>query len=76
MVSFLLFDRELSLGEKVRLIRLSKGWRQIDVAALVHCSPSDVSQLGRNCPVTTGVKLRVLAALGIEDFQVETPTEE
>ena len=75
MVSFLLFDRELSLGEKVRLLRLSKRWRQIDVAAYVHCSPSDVSQLERDCAVPPGVKIRVLAALGIEDSQVEAPNE-
>ena len=75
MVSFLLFDRELSLGEKARLLRTSKGWRQIDVAAFVHCSPSDVSQLERDCAVPPGVKIRVLAALGIEDSEDEASSQ-
>ncbi len=69
MVSFsiLTFDRELTLGERARLIRLSKGWRQIDVAAVVRCSPSDVSHLERDYFVSSGVKGRILTALGVED---------
>ena len=67
MVSVLTFDRELTLGEQVRLIRLSKGWRQIDVAAVVRCSPSDVSQLERDYNVPPGVKARILAALEIDN---------
>ena len=67
MVSVLTFDRELSVGEKVRLLRLSKGWRQIDVAAIVRCSPSDVSSLERDAIVPPGVRARILAALGLDD---------
>lgn len=66
MVRILEFDRDLTVGERARLVRISKGWRQIDVAAIVHCSPADVSQLERDCSVPPGVKVRILQALGID----------
>ena len=67
MVSVISFDRELTMGEKVRFVRLSKRWRQIDVAAIVRCSPSDVSCLERDTIIPPGVRRRILDALGIED---------
>jgi transcriptional regulator with XRE-family HTH domain len=67
MVSVFVLDRELSLGERVRITRLVKGWRQIDVAAVARCSPSDVSLLERGIPISDGVKARIFNALGITE---------
>ena len=69
MTSIFVLDRELSLGEKVRITRLVKGWRQIDVAAVVRCSPCDVSQLERGIPISIGVRQRILEALGLEESE-------
>jgi transcriptional regulator with XRE-family HTH domain len=67
MASIFILDRELSLGERVRITRMVKGWRQIDVAAVVRCSPCDVSQLERGIPISSGVRARILEALGVDD---------
>ena len=67
MVSVFFVNRELTFGEKVRITRRVKNWRQIDVAAVARCTPSDVSLLERGVPIRTDVKFRILEALDLEE---------
>ena len=66
MVSIFTLDREVSLSERIRITRVVKNWRQIDVAAVARCSPADVSRLERGVPIPPGVKTRILDALGVD----------
>lgn len=66
MTSVLVFDHSLSLGEKVRLLRIARGWRQCDLSFHAAITPAAVSALERDIAHNFRVVERVEAALGVE----------
>ena len=63
--SVIVFDESLTLGRKVRILRIARGWRQSDLAFYARVTPSAVSTLERDMPCYPGVIERVCAVLGI-----------
>jgi len=59
----------VSFGQKVRLTRLAKGLRQIDLASKANVQPIDITRLEKGRYVLPTRRKRVLAILGIEEGQ-------
>lgn len=57
----------LTLGQKVKLTRLSKGLRQIDVASQATVQPIDICRLEKDRHVRPTHLKRILAVLGMGD---------
>jgi transcriptional regulator with XRE-family HTH domain len=57
----------VSLGERAKFIRLSKGLRQIDLAAQAKVNPMDITNLEHNRYVLPTRRKRILAVLGLDD---------
>ncbi|MDD5701308.1 MAG: hypothetical protein PHU23_04570 [Dehalococcoidales bacterium] len=57
----------LTEGQKVRLTRLSKGLRQIDLAALAKVNMGDICALEKDRYLRKSRKLKILEALGLLD---------
>jgi len=57
----------ISEGQKVRLTRLAKGLRQIDVASVAKVNTIDVTRLEKNRYVLPTRHKRILAVLGLLD---------
>jgi len=66
MTSVIVFDHPLSLGEKVRLLRIARGWRQCDLSFHAAVTPAAISALERDLERNSRVVERVEAALGVE----------
>ena len=64
-VSVIVLDN-LSLGRRVRLARIAKGLRQIDVASTTGLTPGDVCNTELDRPVHRWKMKRILAALDLE----------
>ena len=58
---------EVSEGLKIRLIRLAKGLRQIDVASKANVQPIDITRLEKNRYVFPTRRKRILAVLGLDN---------
>ena len=65
-----LFDRQLTLGQKVRITRIARRWRQEDLADEALVSQANVSALERDLLVYPEAKRRILATLGLSDGEV------
>ena len=57
----------ISEGEKARLTRLTKGLRQIDVAAAAHVDCIDITRLEKGRYVLPTRRKRILAVLGMDN---------
>lgn len=57
----------LTLGQKVKLTRLAKGMRQVDLAALAKVQPGEVLALEKDRWIPLHRKIAILKALGFED---------
>lgn len=66
-ISFVVLERPLSLGDRCRLIRVSRNARQHQVAIAARVSPSDVSMLERDLPVSSAAKHRILTFLNLDE---------
>lgn len=66
MTNVLEFARPLSIGQKVRLLRIACGWRQCDLAHHAAITPAAVSALERDIDHNPRVVERVQAVLGME----------
>lgn len=55
------------LGQKVRIARMLRNWRQIDLAFAAHVTPIEVSFLERGYGVHPNAKTRILKALDLEE---------
>lgn len=64
-VSVIVLDN-LTFGRRVRLARIAKGLRQIDVASVTGLTPADVCNIERDRPVHRWKMKRILAALDLE----------
>ncbi len=76
MTSVLVFDHSLSLGDKVRLLRIARGWRQCDLSFHAAITPAAVSALERDVDHNSRVVECVQSALGVEldgDFTLIDP---
>lgn len=56
----------LTLGKRVRLARIAKSWRQVDVASRAAVSPGDVSNVEQDRPVHRWKIKRIFEALDLE----------
>ncbi|MBI4282472.1 MAG: helix-turn-helix domain-containing protein [Chloroflexi bacterium] len=66
-MDILALDKDLSLGLRVRLARIARRWRQVDLAAAAGVSQRSVSALELDHRLYPGEKVSILAALGLED---------
>ncbi len=57
----------VSLGQRVRVERVLRRWRQSDLADLAEVPQYRVSALERDAPVYPAARKRILAALDLED---------
>ena len=57
----------VSEGQKVRLARLAKGLRQIDVASMANVNTIDVTRLEKARYLLPTRRKRILAVLGLDD---------
>ena len=57
----------LTQGQQVRLIRLSKGLRQIDVASIAKVNLADITAIEKDRYLRKTRKERILAVLGIDN---------
>lgn len=57
----------LSDGQKIRLTRLAKGLRQIDIASQANVQPIDVTRLEKDRYVLPTRRKRMLTILGMDD---------
>ena len=62
----LTIDRPLSLGEKIRLLRLSRNWRQFDLAFHSAVTTYAVSLIERDLEYPREALRRIAEALGVE----------
>ena len=58
---------DISKGMKIRLIRLAKGLRQIDVASQANVQPIDITRLEKGRYVLPTRRKRILAVLGMDN---------
>ena len=63
-VGFLVLDG-LTFGRRVRLARIAKGWRQIDLAAAAGLSPVDIVNMEHDRSVHFWKAKRAVVALGL-----------
>ena len=56
----------LSLADRLRILRVSKHWRQRDLAEAADVTQSEVSALERGMYVPLSVKRRIFRELGLE----------
>ena len=54
-------------GLKIRLARIARGWRQVDLAFFAQVTQHDVSSLEKDYRTYPAARLRVLEALGLEE---------
>ena len=57
----------VSEGQKVRLTRLSRGLRQIDVASMANVNTIDVTRLEKDRSLLPTRRKRILTVLGLDD---------
>ena len=57
----------VSGGQKIRLTRLAKGLRQIDVASQANVQPIDITRLEKDRYVLPTRRKRILAILGLDN---------
>ena len=62
----------ISGGQKVRLTRLARGLRQIDVASMAKVNTIDVTRLEKDRYVPPTRRKRILAVLGLLDDDNES----
>jgi hypothetical protein len=55
----------ITLGQKAKFVRLSKGLRQIDLASLAKVNPLDITRLEHDRYVLPTRRKRILAVLGL-----------
>ena len=63
---------DVSVGMKAKLMRISKGLRQIDVASSAHVDVIDVTRLEKERYVLPTKRMRILKALGLGDEDEES----
>lgn len=63
---------DVTLGQRVRVARILRRWRQVDLAAVAGVQQSAVSSLERDAPVFPAARRRVLLALDLFDRHRDT----
>ncbi len=62
---FIAYD--LTTGERVRLERLSRNWRQIDLASKAGVQLADITTIEKERYLSKNRKRKILLALGLSD---------
>ena len=57
---------DLTLGKRIRLARVARGWRQIDVASMAQVPAMAVSYAEMDQPIKRWKLKRILAVLELE----------
>ena len=60
-----ILESDLTIGEKVRVARVMRKWRQADLAQLSRTSQWSISKFETNKPISEEAMTRVLAAVGL-----------
>ncbi len=71
MPEVFVFDGLLTLGQKVRIARITRRWTQDDLAYEALVTQGVVSALERDLKIYPAAKQRILAVLGLLDEQAE-----
>jgi transcriptional regulator with XRE-family HTH domain len=69
MASDLVVLSNLTEGQKVRLTRLSKRLRQVDLASLANVNLGDITAIEKDRFLRKSRKQRILQALGLSEDQ-------
>ena len=64
--SFFILADNLPVGLQARILRIRRGWRQVDLALTAGVSQADVSALECGRLIATSVRRRLLETLGLE----------
>jgi len=67
MNEILFFDYPLSLGLKVKLLRISRCMSQEQLAEIADVSQETISRLERNLPIKNAARQRLLSILDLGD---------
>jgi DNA-binding XRE family transcriptional regulator len=62
----------ISEGQKVQLARITRGWRQVDLACFAGVNVSDVCTLEHNRYLLPTRKTKILKCLGLVDAENES----
>ena len=73
MSTEVLFLEGITLGQRVRIMRLLRRERQVDLARRAFVTQAEVSELERDVPITPAARARVLSTLGIDDPREPSP---
>ncbi len=57
----------ISLGQKIKLERLARGWRQIDLASKACVQTADVTAIEKDRYLPKNRKRKILQALGLSE---------
>lgn len=60
-------DNQISLGRKIRLARVARGWSQVAVAVLARCKQDEVSRLERDISIKPKARQRILKTLELQE---------
>ena len=65
----------LTEGDKVRLARLARNWRQVDLACYAQVNPVEVTAIEKNRWLRKVSKKRILITLGLLEGPNESENE-
>jgi len=66
MAEVLIIPEDLTLGQKIRILRIARRWSQQDLADEALVTQGEVSSIERDCRVAQPAKQRLLRALELE----------
>jgi len=65
MVEIFIFPGALTLGAKIRMARVGRHWRQVDLASQANVPQTAVSALERGLNIYPAAEKRILQSLGL-----------
>ncbi len=65
-MEFLLLDTELTLGQRIRIMRIARRWRQVDLAAFAGVEQHEVSRLELDRRLRPNAVKAICQALGLD----------
>lgn len=66
MTSVLVIDQPLTIGQKVKLLRIARNWRQFDLAFHAAVTTYGVSLIERDLEYPAEALRRIATTLGVE----------
>ncbi|MFQ6026582.1 MAG: helix-turn-helix domain-containing protein [Dehalococcoidia bacterium] len=66
VVTVLTIDGTLSIGKRVRLLRMARDWRQVDLAFACRCTPNAISLIETDTYYPATIMPRISEVLGTD----------